>query len=117
VKGGCPIKSLKSVSSIALLLAFFLFPICTSGTEAAIIQLNSTLPTDSLIYDWQASPDSSTVVYSTGPVQRTFRNALFSVGRGRNGGPDHPAAGHGRGKGYRLFNQPGQQPGSLQQSK
>jgi len=73
--------SLKCVFSIAFLLVLFFFLTCPSGTNAAIIKLNGTLPEGSLIYDWQVSPDSSTVVYSTGPG-RYYRNALFSVPAG-----------------------------------
>lgn len=74
-------KSLKSIFLISLLMVLFLFSTSPSGTDAAIVKLNGTLPTGSLIYDWQASADSGTVVYSTGPG-RYYRNALFSVPAG-----------------------------------
>ena len=74
-------KPLKNFFLIVWILVLLSGSIFFGSAEGAVIKLNGTLPTDSLIYDWQASPNGGRVVYSTGP-NRAYKNTLFSVPAG-----------------------------------
>jgi Tol biopolymer transport system component len=70
-----PLKNFWVVWILFLLSGSIFF----GNAEGAITKLNGPLPADSLIIDWQASPNGGPVVNSTGPTHRAWKDALFSV--------------------------------------